>query len=93
MPACRARVDEVAATTTPDHIESDTGSDAEWTRLTDRLLQAGTFVPLDESRKPNNFCAVLDPTDVARVEDRTYICRVEGRMTPGPTTTGWTRTR
>jgi GTP-dependent phosphoenolpyruvate carboxykinase len=49
--------------------------------------------PLDESRKPNNFCAVLDPTDVARVEDRSYICRVKGRMTPGPTTTGWTRTR
>ena len=44
----QAWVDEVAAMTTPDHIEWVTGSDAEWTRLTEKLVEAGTFVRLDE---------------------------------------------
>lgn len=77
----QAWVDEVAAMTTPDRGEWVTGSDTEWTRLTDRLLQAGTFVRLDESRKPNSFYAASDPTEVARVEERTYICSVDA----GPT--------
>jgi len=77
-------VDEVAALTTPDRIEWVTGSDAEWTRLTDKLVEAGTFVRLNEEKKPNSFYAASDPTDVARVEDRTFICSVDEKDA-GPT--------
>ena len=80
----QAWVDEVAAMTTPDHIEWVTGSDAEWTRLTEKLVEAGTFVRLNEEKKPNSFYAASDPTDVARVEDRTYICSVDEKDS-GPT--------
>ena len=74
----------MAALTTPDHIEWVTGSDAEWTRLTDKLVEAGTFVRLDEAKKPNSFYCASDPTDVARVEDRTFICSVDEKDA-GPT--------
>jgi phosphoenolpyruvate carboxykinase (GTP) len=77
-------VDEVAALTTPDRVEWVTGSQQEWTRLTDRLVEAGTFVRLDEAKKPNSFYAASDPTDVARVEDRTFICSREEKDA-GPT--------
>jgi phosphoenolpyruvate carboxykinase (GTP) len=50
------------------------GSDAEWDRLTSELVEAGTFVRLNASKKPNSFWCASDPTDVARVEDRTFIC-------------------
>lgn len=77
-------VDEVAALTTPDRIHWVTGSDEEWTALTDKLVDAGTFVRLDESKKPNSFYAASDPTDVARVEDRTFICSLDEKDS-GPT--------
>ena len=77
-------VDEVAALTTPDRVEWVTGSDAEWTRLTDKLVENGTFVRLNDELKPNSFYAASDPTDVARVEDRTYICSVDEKDS-GPT--------
>ena len=51
------------------------GSVEEWTRLTDELVEAGTFVRL--AKKQNSFWCASDPTDVARVEDRTYICSVD----------------
>ncbi|HET6699371.1 MAG TPA: phosphoenolpyruvate carboxykinase, partial [Nocardioidaceae bacterium] len=69
-------VNEVAELTTPDAVHWCTGSDEEWTRLTDALVEAGTFVRLDQKIKPNSFWARTDPTDVARVEDRTFICSV-----------------
>ena len=80
----QAWVDEVAALTTPDSVVWATGSDAEWTRLTDKLVAAGTFTKLDEAKKPNSFYAASSPNDVARVEDRTYICSVEEKDA-GPT--------
>ena len=70
--------------TTPDRIHWCTGSDEEWTELTDALVASGTFTRLDPAKKPNSFHARTDPTDVARVEDRTYICSVDEKDC-GPT--------
>src|SRR5215217_7703116 len=65
-------VREVAELTTPDRIVWCDGSDEEWERVTTSLVEAGTFVRL--AAKPNSFWAVSDPDDVARVEERTFIC-------------------
>jgi phosphoenolpyruvate carboxykinase (GTP) len=73
-PRLRAWVDEIGAMTQPDRIHWLEGSDDEWDALTEQLVAAGTFVRLDEEKKPNSFWAASDPTDVARVEDRTFIC-------------------
>lgn len=68
-------VQEVAELTTPDQIVWCDGSVEEWTRLTDELVESGTFVRL--AKKQNSFWCASDPTDVARVEDRTYICSID----------------
>jgi phosphoenolpyruvate carboxykinase (GTP) len=65
-------VREVAELTTPDRIEWCDGSAQEWDRVTTKLVEAGTFVRL--AAKPNSFWAASDPDDVARVEERTFIC-------------------
>ena len=70
-------VDEVAELTQPDRVHWCTGSDEEWIELTDFLVETGTFTRLNPDKKPNSFHAASDPTDVARVEDRTYICSVD----------------
>ena len=77
-------VTEVAAMTTPDRIHWCTGSDEEWVEITDSLVATGTFTRLDPAKKPNSFYARTDPTDVARVEDRTFICSVDEKDA-GPT--------
>ncbi len=68
-------VREVAELTTPDEVVWVDGSEEEWTRLTDQLVEAGTFTRL--KKKPNSFWAASDPDDVARVEQRTFICSVD----------------
>ncbi|MDQ3416751.1 MAG: phosphoenolpyruvate carboxykinase (GTP) [Actinomycetota bacterium] len=80
----QAWVDEIAALTQPDQVHWCDGSDEEWTGLTDGLVETGTFVRLNDDAKPNSFWAATDPSDVARVEDRTFICSVD-EADAGPT--------
>ncbi|GAA3028942.1 phosphoenolpyruvate carboxykinase (GTP) [Streptosporangium longisporum] len=75
-------VREIAELTQPDRIEWCDGSEAEWTRLTNLLVEQGTFKRL--VKRQNSFYAASDPSDVARVEDRTYICS-EREEDAGPT--------
>ena len=67
-----AWVEEVRSITNPDAVVWCDGSENEWRQITDLLVNNGTFVPL--KKKPNSFWCASDPSDVARVEDRTYIC-------------------
>ncbi len=67
-------VAEVAELTTPEQVRWVTGSEQEWADLTERLCAAGTFIRLNAEIKPNSFYAASSPEDVARVEERTFIC-------------------
>ncbi|WP_425307909.1 phosphoenolpyruvate carboxykinase (GTP) [Ammonicoccus fulvus] len=79
-----AWVEEVAALTKPDAIRWCDGSDAEWKEFTDHLVDRGIATRLNEEAKPNSFYFRSDPSDVARVEDQTFICS-ETEAGAGPT--------
>jgi phosphoenolpyruvate carboxykinase (GTP) len=67
-------VRDIALLTKPDHVVWCDGSQEEWDQLTSLLVENGTFTRLNPALRPNSFHCASDPRDVARVEDRTFIC-------------------
>ena len=85
-----AWVEEMAALCQPEKIHWCDGSDQENQELCDLMVKNGTFIKLDPKKRPGCYLARSHPSDVARVEDRTFICSRTRKM-PVPPTIGPTR--
>ncbi len=81
-------VREVAAMCQPDGIEVCDGSQEEYDRLSEMMVETGTYIKLNEDKRPGSYLCMSDPNDVARVEGRTFIC-AKNELEAGPTN-NWT---
>ena len=77
-------VNKMAEMCQPDSIYWCNGSDEEYDAIAQKLINSGTFTKLNEKLRPNSYFCHSDPSDVARVEDRTFICS-EKEIDAGPT--------
>ena len=84
IPALNDWIETIKELCTPDRVHLVTGSEEEARLIEEELIKSKTFIPLNPEKRPNSFLARSSPEDVARVEDRTFICS-EKAEDAGPT--------